>query len=222
MNFRKLAILATAVFALSLAANADTLYTQTFDQTGNFYSSQNDTGGGNGLFAQVYDNFKVSSDFTATEVQFVGGYFNPPAQGQITGWTIQVYADAAGQPGSLLSSTAIAGTGGETFLGNFGGFPAYSYDIAGLNFAGTAGTQYWLSVYPDLAFPPQWGWGSASGGDGVSYQDFFGTRSQLAADMAFTVIGTTGGGGGVPEPGTLVMLGTGALGLAGAIRRKLF
>lgn len=30
-----------------------------------------------------------------------------------------------------------------------------------------------------------------------------------------------GGGAGVPEPGTLVMLGTGALGLAGALKRKL-
>lgn len=30
-----------------------------------------------------------------------------------------------------------------------------------------------------------------------------------------------GGGGGVPEPGTLVMLGSGALGFAGLLRRKL-
>ena len=49
-------------------------------------------------------------------------------------------------------------------------------------------------------------------------QDLLGTRSKLAADMAFTVLGNYDS---VPEPGTLIMLGTGVLGVAGAIRRKL-
>ena len=48
-------------------------------------------------------------------------------------------------------------------------------------------------------------------------RDYFGTRGHISADMAFTLIGTQ-----VPEPGSLIMLGTGVLGLAGVIRRKLF
>jgi len=195
------------------------LYTQPFDGTGNGYSSQNDTTGGNGLFAQVYDNFMLGSSSTITEVQFVGEYFNPPQQGPITGFTVNLYSDSAGQPGSLLNTFHVSGTGGETFLGNFNGFPVYTYDITGLNFAVAAGTQYWLDVYPDLGFPPQWGWSSGTGGDSISYQDFFGARSELGADMAFTLIGDSGGS--TPEPGTLILVGTGALGLMGSLRRKL-
>ena len=76
---------------------------------------------------------------------------------------------------------------------------------------------YWASVVPDLGFPPQWGWASGTGGDGISYQDFFGTRTQLGSDMAFAIDGTQV----TPEPGTLIMLGTGILGIAGTLRRKL-
>jgi hypothetical protein len=181
-------------------------------------SSQNDTTvGGFGLFAQVYDNFTLGGTTSLSSVQWVGSYFNPATQGPITAWTLQIYGDSGGQPGTLLYNTNVGGTAGETFIGlDNVGDPTYLYTLA-VNFSAAAGTQYWLSVYPDLAFPPQWGWETATGGDGVSYQDFFGSRTQLAADEAFALFaGTT-----TPEPGTLVLLGSGILGLAGTLRRKL-
>lgn len=46
--------------------------------------------------------------------------------------------------------------------------------------------------------------------------DTVGLKPDWAVELNFN------GGGGVPEPGTLVMLGTGVLGLAGTLRRKLF
>jgi hypothetical protein len=83
-----------------------------------------------------------------------------------------------------------------------------------VNFNAAAGTEYWISVVPDLGFPPEWGWETGTGGDGVSIQDFFGVRTQLKTDVAFTIFGTANTG--TPEPFSLELMGAGllALGLA--------
>lgn len=194
-------------------------YCHTFDQTGTAYSSQNDTNG-LGLFAQVYDDFYLVQHVSG--IHWVGEYFNPAQHGQITGWTISVYNDNSG-PGSLYLTQHITGNAYERFIGNFNGFPTYEYSfypLGGWSFDGSKG--YWLSVVPDLGFPPQWGWSTASNAfgdcdqcDAVAFQDFFGTRSDLPVDFAFSF-------SDVPEPGTIMMFGTGLLGLAGVLRRKLF
>lgn len=214
-----------AVAAISLillggmSAFADVVvYLQPPTLDGILFASQNDTGGGFGNYATVYDNFTIMAQvpYYLTDVHWWGGYFNPPQQGNITGWTISIYADAANAPGGLLWQQFFADNASEMFLGNFGGYPYFAYhedDIVS-NFWLMPGTQYWLSVVPDVAFPPQWGWGTGFMGDGLAYQDYFGTLSPLAYDMAFDVSGVT------PEPGTMILLGTAILGLAGTLRRR--
>jgi hypothetical protein len=183
-------------------AEAAVAYQQAYDGSGNAFSSQNDTAGGNGQFAQMYDDFALGSSAAIGNVSWTGSYFNPPSPGTITGWTVGFYADSGGQPGALLSAYNFGGNGSETLLGNIGGNPTYTYSV---NLSGAfdaiGGTTYWLSVVPDLGFPPQWGWGTA--GAGTSYQDFTGSRSAISSNLAFTL---TSAESRVPDSGSTLGL----------------
>lgn len=199
---------ASLLLATAATANAATLYSQpVLDGGGNSYASQNDTVGSNGHFATVFDDFTLGSAATITSVGFVGSYFNgSPAT--ITAFTLMISSDAGGIPGAALYSTTVAGNAGESLVGNVS-----SYTLP-VTFAASAGTKYWLSIYPDLGFPPQWGWSTGTGGDNSGYQVFFGNGSTLPTDFAFTL------NGAVPEPATWALM-IGGFGLAGvALRRR--
>jgi hypothetical protein len=132
-------------------------------------------------------------------------YFNPTNQGPITTWTLTFYNDAAGIPGAPIATGFFPGTGGETFIGNVNGFPIYVYWLYFKDFDVLPG-KYWASVVPDLGFPPQWGWATSTGTDS-GYQCFFGTCGLTGIGFSYAIDGVPS-----PEPGTLIMLGTGILG----------
>lgn len=206
MKFRP--IIAAALFAVFMAnvpASASVvLFSQPFNGDAlNLYASQNDPLEYND-FATTYDNFTLGSDSEITEVSWVGGFFNGTPL-PITNFDVSFYANDSGQPGSLLSSYSFSGDANPVDNGD--GTNTYSV-ILGTSFLASAGSTYWVSFVPTLDFPPQWGWGTSNVGDKLSFQDFFGTRSELAFDFAFEVRGNV-----VPEPGSwaLAAIGIGSV-----------
>ena len=199
------------------AAQASVIFSQAANfPAGSLFSSQNDTNSF-GNFATVYDNFSFSSDNLVDGVDWVGGYFSG-APAAISSFALSIFGNNAGQPGSLLFSETITGNAGETFIGtDNNGSPTYSYSANLTNtFLAQAGATYWLAIVPSLGFPPQWGWYTSSQGDGVSYQDFLGSRSQLGRDFAFSLTGQQ-----VPEPSAILgLLGLGLLGIGSQFKQK--
>ena len=225
--FNRIFIAAMAITLLLLCgapAFADVeVYMQPPTLDGNLWASQNDIGG-LGNFATLYDNFQIfqAIPYYLDDVEWFGGYWNTQTNA-ITGWTISLYANVPGlpdQPGGVIWSQyfSVAYAGYMETCNLPFGMCSYDMDSIMGGYKLMPNTTYWLSVVPDLSFPPQWGWGSGLMGDGLAYQDFYiGGRSQTGVDFAFNLQGIP-----TPEPGSLILLGTGILGLAGALRRKLF
>jgi hypothetical protein len=207
-----------AILAPSQAAQAGVIFSQAadFPNSDTFFASQNDTNS-LGNFATVYDNFSFSSDNLVDGIDWVGVYFNG-APAAISSFALSIFGNNAGQPGSLLFSETITGNAGETFIGTANnGAPTYSYSANLTNtFLAQAGETYWLAIVPTIGFPPQWGWYTSSQGDGVSYQDFFGSRSQPGTDLAFSLTGER-----VPEPSAILgLLSLGLLGIGSQFKQK--
>jgi hypothetical protein len=220
---QRLSLFAIAALLFLLAvpgwAGEVPVYTQPTNNLGG-YASQNATGLGN--FATTYDNFTLGSTAQVNQVSWVGSYI--PGVGGITSFTIDFWSNSANAPTTLLASYAVSGNAGETFLGNDAlGDPTYGYVLGlGSAFTAAAGTEYWMSIVPNVGFPPQWLWETSSVGDGNAYQCYFNSCGNIPADLAFQLDAASG----VPEPGILTllvpgMLVPGILGFAVSLRRKL-
>lgn len=129
---------------------------------------------------------------------------------------LYLQSDNGGLPGNVLDILTQVGV--IPPFSNGGGLVQFNCNACPLL---NAGTQYWLvGVEPDANTEQAWMW---------AYQDQQGpfAFNQLGSNQGpwNQYTGTVGGfrvDGGVPEPGTLVLLGSGILGLTGMLRRKLF
>ncbi|WP_404308827.1 PEP-CTERM sorting domain-containing protein [Neorhodopirellula lusitana] len=188
--------------------------------------SQSDTsGGGFDNFANVYDNFSFATDMSVTNFSWIGiyeldpGAIDPLDQGPLAdSFTVNIYSDAAGQPGGLVRSVSEV-SANETALSD--GIYSYSLDIAPLGVIG--GTDYWFSAVANLdaslADGNTWGVAYSPLGDGTSYSDIETFEGSGVFDSQFETANLAFSVSAVPEPATGIALLV--LGGAAAYRRRL-
>jgi PEP-CTERM motif len=187
--------------------------------------------GGNPYGAATYDNFKID----ATSGNITGLYTNnlsalSPASGY---WEIRA-GISEGNGGTLIASGTASGANfSQTATGRSGfGFTEYTDLASGLNINLPYGF-YWLAVVPQDPNNANRSFNSNTFGlnqvgidipnEQFFNSSFFGANftnanNEIGDAQAFSagVVGTV-----VPEPSSLIMLGSGLVAAAGVVRRRL-
>src|SRR5271169_4520966 len=188
-----------------------------------------------------YDNGPINGTTDAWTINF--GYVVSDSYlsdgSTVTGFSIGVWEF----PGDVLSSVDWSITGGENSGSVFGSGTAsgknltdkfissnqFGYDVdlitaSGLNVAEKSGTTYWLNLQNATVpsgDPVFWdeNSGAGCGGKGCPSSASESSVGTIPSE-AFTI--NPGGSGTTPEPSSIMLFGSGILGLAGVLRRKLF
>jgi len=166
----------------------------------------------------VADSFTLGGSSVITG--FDGGFWLGPGDSPVaTDWII-----ASGNPDFLGGTVVASGSGNFsnslycTACGLSSFYDIYTSTISGLNVSLGAGTYYLelLNGTTVLGGNSNLYWDENSGPSTAYEYPYYTTGIN---SQAFNIYGTTGTT--TPEPGTLMLLGSGVAGLAGMLRRKI-
>jgi PEP-CTERM motif len=188
----------------------------------------------------LYENGPINGETNAWTINFgfvLGNSFTVPGDsGTVNGLTIGVWLT----PGDVLQSAEVSITdqpvfGGTTYFDQTVNFTQsgcflnnYSYDVctetATFNGPTLNGGTYWVNLQNAVSTsgdPVYWdensGVGCHSEGCPSEGNNGFGTNPS----EAFTILGTPGGTGSTPEPGSLALFAGGLVASVGFVRRRL-
>ena len=180
-------------------------------------------------------NYVVSDTFYAggPSTGFTFGAWEYPGDSlSSVGWSITTAANGGTIIGSGTATTA-GGSGGtltDSYLFfNSQGFFVDQIVVTGLSAATTSGTTYWLNLFNahvPSGDPVYWdqnsGVGCTGSGGGANCPSLTTDNGEFGSipSEAFTISGTTISST-TPEPSGVMLLGSGIVGLAGVLRRKL-
>jgi len=170
----------------------------------------------------VSDTFTLASDSTAGGFEFVAWEF-PGDVLQSVDWSITTQENA----GNVLGSGTASGQNlTDTFLFvNRFGFDIDKITVTGLDAALKGGT-YWLNLQnASVSSGDPVYWDENDGVDCGGSDGKGGNCPSLASDTSigtiFSETFTVTGAGTTPEPGSMVLLGSGIVSLGGVLRRKM-